>query len=81
MTKEPKIPRHVAVIMDGNRRRAKKRSLPAIIGHRAGIDSISQMINNCLELGISILTIYAFSTENWSRSKEEVNALMSYVEE
>lgn len=78
---KPKTPRHIAVIMDGNRRWAKAKGLPVVMGHRAGIDSITQMIKNCLELGISILTIYAFSTENWSRSKQEVNALMSYIRE
>ncbi len=74
-------PKHIAIIMDGNRRWAKKKHLPKMMGHRAGIDSITQTIKSCLEIGIPVLTIFAFSTENWSREKSEVDALMSYIEE
>lgn len=76
-----KLPKHIAIIMDGNRRWAKKKHLPKLMGHRAGIDSITQILEECLKIGIPVITIYAFSTENWTRPKEEVDALMSYIEE
>jgi len=81
MLDKTKLPKHIAVIMDGNRRWAKKKNLSKTMGHKAGIDSITQILDSCLAIGIPILTIYAFSTENWSRSKEEVDALMGYIEE
>lgn len=71
-----KIPKHVAVIMDGNGRWAKKRMLPRQAGHRAGVENLRQIIDACIEFGIEILTIYAFSTENWSRPETEVRGLM-----
>ena len=74
--KQIKIPAHIAVIMDGNRRWAKKRLLPAIAGHSAGVEAVHRIVRSCSKLGIKYLTIYAFSTENWARAKEEVNALM-----
>ncbi|MFT7585067.1 MAG: undecaprenyl diphosphate synthase [Cellvibrionaceae bacterium] len=73
---ELKIPKHVAVIMDGNGRWAKKRMLPRQAGHRAGVENLRQIIDACIEFGIDILTIYAFSTENWSRPETEVRGLM-----
>jgi undecaprenyl diphosphate synthase len=71
-----KIPRHVAIIMDGNGRWAKKRGLPRQAGHWAGAENLRNIINACVDFGINILTIYAFSTENWDRPKREVRALM-----
>ncbi len=76
-----RIPRHVAVIMDGNGRWAKKRMLPRVAGHRIGIDSVRDTVRNCSVLGVSHLTLFAFSTENWARPTDEVNALMSLIEE
>lgn len=71
-----RLPVHVAVIMDGNRRWAKKRGLPAIAGHKAGVDSVHAVVKAASDAGVKALTIYAFSTENWNRSKLEVSALM-----
>jgi undecaprenyl diphosphate synthase len=73
------LPRHVAVIMDGNGRWAKQRSLPRIEGHRAGAESARTIIRTAGELGIKYLTLYAFSVENWNRPKDEVDALMKYL--
>jgi len=67
--------------MDGNRRWARKKKIPAFMGHHAGIESVRKVVSNCLELNIPILTIYAFSTENWSRPKKEVDLLMSFIGE
>lgn len=69
------LPRHVAIIMDGNGRWAKKRGLPRIEGHRAGADSVRSVLEYCARLQIPYLTLYAFSSENWKRPKEEVNGL------
>ena len=73
-------PRHVAVIMDGNGRWAQQRKLPRIEGHRAGAESVRQIVRACGELGIDYLTLYAFSVENWDRPKAEVTALMRLLE-
>ena len=73
------LPRHVAVIMDGNGRWAKQRYLPRVEGHRAGAESARVIIRTAGELGIKHLTLYAFSVENWNRPKEEVDALMKYL--
>ena len=70
------IPEHIAIIMDGNGRWAKKRGLARILGHRAGTESVRNVIKSCGELGVNALTLYAFSTENWVRPKSEVNGLM-----
>jgi undecaprenyl diphosphate synthase len=75
------VPRHVAIIMDGNGRWAKKRGLPRIAGHRAGTENIRRVLRACIKYGIEILTIYAFSTENWKRPKEEIRGLMRILEE
>jgi len=75
-----KTPTHIAIIMDGNGRWAKKRGLPKIIGHRQGVKAIENTIEGALDLGIKILTLYTFSTENWKRPKPEVNALMKLLE-
>lgn len=71
-----KLPSHVAIIMDGNGRWAKKRLLNRIIGHEKGADTVRMVVRTCREIGISVLTLYAFSTENWERPKVEVSALM-----
>jgi undecaprenyl diphosphate synthase len=73
------LPRHVAMIMDGNGRWARQRSLPRIEGHRAGAESARAIIRTAGELGIKYLTLYAFSVENWNRPKDEVDALMKYL--
>ncbi len=73
---ELSVPQHVAIIMDGNGRWAKQRGLPRQAGHRAGAENLRRVINAAVEFGIPILTIYAFSTENWDRPKLEVRALM-----
>jgi len=74
------LPKHLAIIMDGNGRWAEMRSLPRIAGHREGINSLRDTITLCLDLGIHALTIYAFSQENWNRPATEVNALMGLLE-
>jgi undecaprenyl diphosphate synthase len=73
------IPKHVAVIMDGNGRWAKKNGLLRTIGHNNGIKSVQEVVEASVELGISVLTLFAFSTENWNRPKAEVNALMELL--
>lgn len=73
--------RHVAIIMDGNGRWAKKRHLPHLEGHRKGAEAVKEAIKTSKELGIEYLTLYAFSTENWKRSKEEIDGLMDLLEE
>jgi len=75
------LPGHIAVIMDGNGRWATKRGLPRALGHRAGVESLREVVNICSSLGIGYLTVYAFSTENWKRPKEEVNILMDLLVE
>lgn len=70
------IPRHVAIIMDGNGRWAKKRGLPRTMGHKEGCKVVEQTVEDCARLGIDYLTVYAFSTENWKRSEDEVGTLM-----
>jgi len=76
-----KLPRHVAIIMDGNGRWAKKNALRRLIGHKKGADAVRSVVRTARELGIKFLTLYAFSVENWSRPKEEVRALMSLLED
>ncbi len=73
------LPKHVAIIMDGNGRWAKKRSLPRMMGHRAGADALRKVSRFAGNIGIEYITVYAFSTENWKRSDEEVNGLMSLL--
>jgi undecaprenyl diphosphate synthase len=75
------IPTHVAIIMDGNGRWARKRGLPRLAGHRAGVENLRRVIEASVEFGIQFLTIFAFSTENWERPKEEVRGLMGILEE
>ena len=73
----PDGPRHVAIIMDGNGRWASQRGLPRLAGHRRGVDRVREVVKACPDLGIRYLTLFAFSTENWKRSPEEVNGLMT----
>lgn len=75
-----RIPKHVAIIMDGNRRWAKENHLPLMIGHWRGADTISEIVRAAIQIGVKVLTLYAFSTENWGRSEKEVSALMSLFE-
>ncbi len=75
-----KMPAHIAVIMDGNGRWAKARGLPRIMGHRAGVEALKRTLRLCSDWGIRALTVYAFSTENWSRPSDEVNFLMALFE-
>ena len=76
-----RLPRHIAVIMDGNGRWAKKRKLPRMEGHRAGAKSVREVVETCARLGIQYLTLYAFSKENWRRPKKEVATLWKLLEE
>ena len=71
------IPQHIAVIMDGNGRWAKKRLMPRIMGHKKGLEMLEEMTANCSRMGVRYLTVFAFSTENWRRPLDEVNFLMS----
>ncbi|MFD1705907.1 isoprenyl transferase [Siminovitchia sediminis] len=75
------IPRHVAIIMDGNGRWAKKRTLPRVAGHREGMKTVKKITKSANRLGVKILTLYAFSTENWKRPKPEVDFLMKLPEQ
>jgi undecaprenyl diphosphate synthase len=77
---QDRLPRHVAVIMDGNGRWAKRRGLPRIMGHRQGVDALKDLLRCCNDWGIQALTAYAFSTENWGRPHEEVTFLMTLFE-
>ncbi len=73
------IPEHIAIIMDGNGRWAKKRKLPRTMGHKAGVETIRRVLKEADRLGVKYMTLYAFSTENWKRPKDEVNALMKLL--
>jgi undecaprenyl diphosphate synthase len=75
----PTVPHHVAIVMDGNGRWATKRFLPRIAGHKQGVDSLSRCVRACLERGIAVLTVFAFSSENWNRPFEEVSSLMELL--
>jgi undecaprenyl diphosphate synthase len=76
-----RIPTHIAIIMDGNGRWAKARGLPRLAGHRAGTENLRRILNACVEFNVKILTIWAFSTENWRRPQEEVRGLMDILEQ
>ena len=73
------IPRHVAIIMDGNGRWAKARGVPRLMGHRAGRESVREAVKGCASLGVEVLTLYTFSVENWQRPAREVRALMTIL--
>ena len=74
-----KVPAHIAIIMDGNGRCAKSRFMPRTYGHKVGVETIRKVVKECSRLGVKYLTLYAFSTENWKRPKEEVSALMGLL--
>jgi len=74
-----RIPNHIAIIMDGNGRWAEKRHLPRMAGHRAGTENLRTIIKACVEFGVKYLTVYAFSTENWKRPRDEVDGLMGIL--
>ena len=75
----PAPPRHVAIVMDGNGRWAKKRFLPRFFGHKAGVDSLVKVVQACIDRGIEHVTVFAFSSENWKRPSDEVSGLMGLV--
>jgi len=75
------VPRHIAIVMDGNRRWATRRRLPAIAGHRAGVEAIRRTMRAARDRGVEYVTLFSFSTENWSREGDEVGALMRLLEE
>lgn len=75
------VPQHIAIIMDGNGRWAKSRGLPRIAGHKVGADSLKEIVKVCAEIGVKYLSVYAFSTENWKRPKEEVSFIMGLLAE
>src|SRR5258707_1608041 len=77
----PAIPRHIGIIMDGTGRGARRRNHPASFGHRAGVRAIKRVLEGCEELGVHALSVYAFSTENWTRPRVEVRALMRLFHE
>lgn len=84
MTRNPKtaaavLPRHVAIVMDGNGRWAKRRFLPRVAGHKQGVDALRKTVQHCMDRGVGVLTVFAFSSENWSRPTDEVNALMELL--
>ena len=83
MGREPQkiqgVPRHIGIIMDGNGRWAKQRGLPRTAGHKVGADTFQKITNYCGKIGVEVLTVYAFSTENWARPKEEVDTIMDLL--
>lgn len=83
MGREPQkiqgVPRHIGIIMDGNGRWAKQRGLPRTAGHKVGADTFQKITNYCAKIGVEVLTVYAFSTENWARPKEEVDTIMDLL--
>lgn len=81
LSKKERLPGHIAIIMDGNGRWAQKRGLPRTAGHREGARTLNRIVKYCSTIGIKYLTVYAFSTENWSRPKSEVDALMELLKE
>ena len=78
-TRDPNVPRHVAIVMDGNGRWARKRFIPRIFGHKHGVDALVSTIQACANRGVEHLTVFAFSSENWKRPEEEVSGLMGLV--
>ena len=79
MTQLTAIPRHIAIVMDGNGRWAKKRFLPRLAGHKQGVEALKRCVSLCIARGVEVLTVFAFSSENWSRPEEEVSGLMSLL--
>src|SRR3989339_548307 len=76
-----KLPKHIAIIMDGNGRWAERHAMGRVLGHRKGAESVQVVVRTCRRIGISCLTLYAFSMENWLRPKVEVRALLKLLEE
>ena len=81
MTSNNTVPRHIAIVMDGNRRWARSRRLPAIAGHRQGVETIRRTVKAARDRGVEFVTLYSFSTENWKRDPDEVGGLMRLLEE
>lgn len=79
MSQTTVIPRHIAIVMDGNGRWAKKRFLPRLAGHKQGVDALRRCVRLCIERGVRVLTVFAFSSENWSRPADEVSGLMNLL--
>ncbi len=79
LKKKGAIPVHIAIIMDGNGRWAKKRGLPRVAGHKQGVETVREIVKACVEVGVRYLTLYTFSTENWKRPKNEVSTLMRLI--
>ncbi|MBD7961289.1 MULTISPECIES: polyprenyl diphosphate synthase [Comamonas] len=79
MTQTTVIPGHIAIVMDGNGRWAKKRFLPRLAGHKQGVESLRRCVRLCIERGVRVLTVFAFSSENWNRPEDEVSGLMSLL--
>ena len=79
MQRDPNLPRHVAIVMDGNGRWAKKRFMPRFFGHKQGVDALVRTVRACADRGIEYMTVFAFSSENWKRSSDEVSGLMGLV--
>jgi len=77
--RDPGVPRHIAIVMDGNGRWAKKRFMPRVFGHKQGVDALVRIINACIERRVEVLTVFAFSSENWKRPEDEVSGLMGLV--
>ena len=77
MSQQQHVPRHIAIVMDGNGRWAKKRFMPRLFGHRKGVETARKVIRRCNDVGVECLTLFAFSSENWKRPIEEVNGLMA----
>ena len=75
------VPQHIAIIMDGNGRWARGRSLPRPLGHHAGMEAVREVVAGCLDAGVEVLSLFAFSTENWQRPQSEIDALMGLLEE
>lgn len=81
MTSNNAVPRHIAIVMDGNRRWARSRRLPAIAGHRQGVETVRRTVKAARDRGVEFVTLYSFSTENWKRDADEVGGLMRLLEE
>jgi undecaprenyl diphosphate synthase len=79
MSRQSVVPKHIAIVMDGNGRWASKRFLPRIAGHKQGVDTLRNCVRLCADQGVEILTVFAFSSENWSRPKDEVSGLMDLL--
>ena len=73
------VPRHIAIVMDGNGRWASKRFLPRIAGHKQGVDVLKRTVRSCVQRGVQVLTVFAFSSENWKRPADEVSGLMEIL--